>query len=75
MAGTALVYPGWKYVNWGVSFSQHPDIVSGMGAVYLPWALVPPMTVVIVTFIFLVMRTYLVRGDDPFHQVLWVRDA
>ena len=48
-------------------------VVSGMGAVYIPWATVPVMTVVIVTFMFLVMRTFLMRGDDPFHVVLWVR--
>ena len=48
-------------------------VVSGMGAVYIPWATVPVMTVVIVTFMFQVMRTFLMRGDDPFHVVLWVR--
>ena len=73
MAGTALVYPGWKYINWGVHITEHPMVVSGMGAVCIPRATVPVMTVVIVTFIFLVMRTFLMRGDDPFHVVLWVR--
>lgn len=73
MAGTALIYPGWRYVNWGVHITDHPMVVSGMGAVYIPWATVPVMTIVIVTFIFLVMRTFLMRGDDPFHVVLWVR--
>lgn len=73
MAGTALVYPGWTYMNWGVHITANPMVVSGMGAVYIPWATVPVMTVVIVTFIFLVMRTFLMRGDDPFHVVLWVR--
>ncbi|DBB04960.1 TPA: hypothetical protein ACH3X3_010239 [Trebouxia sp. C0006] len=71
MAGTALVSPGWKYINWGVHITEHPMVVSGMGAVYIPWATVPVMTIVIVTFIFLVMRTFLMRGDDPFHVVLW----
>ncbi|KAA6420536.1 MAG: hypothetical protein FRX49_09697 [Trebouxia sp. A1-2] len=71
MAGTALVYPGWTYMNWGVHITANPMVVSGMGAVYIPWATVPVMTVVIVTFIFLVMRTFLMRGDDPFHVVLW----
>ncbi len=73
MAGTALVYPGWRYINWGIHITENPMVVSGMAAVYVPWATVPVMTVVIVTFIFLVMRTFLMRGDDPFHVVLWVR--
>ena len=73
MAGTALVYPGWKYINWGVHITEHPMVVSGTGAVYIPWATVPVMTIVIVTFIFLVMQTFLMRGADPFHVVLWVR--
>lgn len=75
MAGTALIYPGWKEVNWGVHITQNPIVVSGMGAVYVPWVAVPWLTIVIVIFIFLVMRTYLMRGEDPFHQTLWVRVA
>ena len=75
MAGTALVYPGWKYINWGVHIQTHPFQVTGMGAVYVPWAVVPLLTIVVVTFLFLVMRTYLLRGEDPFHTVSWVSAA
>ncbi|DBA79747.1 hypothetical protein WJX77_003194 [Trebouxia sp. C0004] len=71
MAGTALIYPGWRYVNWGVHITDNPMVLSGMGAVYIPWATVPVMAMIIVTFIFLVMRTFLMRRDDPFHIVLW----
>ena len=72
MAGTALVYPGWQCINWGVHLQSAPFVVTGIGAVYVPWAVVPLLTVVLVTFLFLVLRTFLMRGDDPFHQVLWV---
>lgn len=72
LAGTALVYPGWKYIIWGVHITKAPIVVSGMGAVYVPWATVPLMTAVLVTLIFLTMRTFLMRGEDPFHKVLWV---
>lgn len=72
MAGTAMVYPGWKYINWGVHIQSQPLIVTGVGAVYVPWCTVPLLTVVVVTFLFLILRTCLMRGEDPFHNVLWV---
>ena len=72
LAGTALVYPGWTHLNWGLHLTEHPRTYNGMGDVYTPWAVVPVLTTVIVVFIFLTMRTYLMRGEDPFHQTLWV---
>lgn len=78
MIGTALVYPGWKYINWGfhsqISASAWSRI-PGVGAVYMAWATIPLMTVVIVTFFFLALRTFLMRGEDSFHKVLWVSMA
>ena len=75
MVGIALVYPGWKYINWGV----HPrtsasdwSLVPGLGAAYVPWGTVPVLTVVVATFFFLILRTFMMRGEDPFHKVLWV---
>lgn len=78
MIGVALVYPGWNYLNWGSyprTAASAWSLIPGLGAVYVPWVTVPVLTVVIVTFVFLMSRTFLMRGEDPFHKVLWVSAA
>ena len=72
LVGTGLVYPGWNHLYWGLHLTEHPRTYSGMGDVYTPWAVVPVLTTVIVVVMFLTMRTYLMRGEDPFHHTLWV---
>ena len=78
MVGIALVYPGWKYINWGGhprSSASSWSLVPGLGAVYVPWGTVPVLTILLVTFFFLILRMFLMRGEDPFHKVLWVSTA
>ena len=70
--GAAFVFPGVGDIDGGTSLSA-PPFLSGLGPVFLIWLVAPTLTLTLVILLFLMMRTYVMRGEDPFHKVLWVR--
>ncbi len=70
--GAAFVFPGVGHIDGGTSLSA-PPFLSGLGPVFLIWLVAPTLTLTLVILLFLMMRTYVMRGEDPFHKVLWVR--
>jgi len=70
--GAAFVFPGVGDIDGGTSLSA-PPFLSGLGPVFLIWLVAPTLTLTLVILLFLIMRTYVMRGEDPFHKVLWVR--
>lgn len=72
LIGAAFVFPGVGTIDAGTTLSK-PPFLSGLGPVFLVWLVAPFMALTLVTFVFLVLRTSLLRGEDPFHKVLWVR--
>lgn len=71
LLGTLLLYPGLHAVDFG-RVLRDPPFISGLGPIYASWATVPVLAFVCVAFLFLFLRNRLLRGDDPFHKVLWV---
>ncbi|KAL0050688.1 hypothetical protein WJX82_005191 [Trebouxia sp. C0006] len=72
--GAAFVFPGVGDIDGGTSLSA-PPFLSGLGPVFLIWLVAPTLTLTLVILLFLMMRTYVMRGEDPFHKVLWVMPA
>ena len=72
--GAAFVFPGVATIDGGAGLSQ-PPFLSGLGPVFLTWLVGPMLSLTSVTLLFLLMRTCLLRGEDPFHKVLWVSIA
>ncbi|DBA79742.1 hypothetical protein WJX77_004526 [Trebouxia sp. C0004] len=72
--GAAFVFPGVGDIDGGTSLSA-PPFLSGLGPVFLIWLVAPTLTLTLVILMFLMMRTYVMRGEDPFHKVLWVMPA
>lgn len=70
--GTATIFPGWGHIEWGRA-SKTPPFLAGLGPVYLSWLTVPLLALLMVMCIFLPMRAKLLRAEDPFYSVLWVR--
>ena len=74
--GVALIYPGFKSINFGSKTAlSSPPFLSGLGPVYLTWGIAPLLSLTCVTALFLILRTWLLRGEDPFHKVIWVRSS
>lgn len=68
-----MVYPGLKSINFGGGDAlSSPPFLTGLGPVFLTWIVAPLLTLTLVTGVFLIMRTWLLRGEDPFHKVIWV---
>ena len=74
LAGTALVYPGAATIDWGRDLLKKPPFVSGLGPMYIAWIIMPLISCVIGAMCMLSLRNVL-RKEDPFHQVVWVRWA
>lgn len=72
LIGATFVFPGVSTLDAGTSLNK-PPFLSGLGPVFLVWLTGPLMTLTLVTTTFLILRTLLLRGEDPFHKVLWVR--
>lgn len=72
LAGATFVFPGVRCLDGGKWLSA-PPFLSGLGPAFLVWLIAPLMTLTLVTLAFLILRTCLLRGEDPFHKVLWVR--
>lgn len=72
LIGATFVFPGVSTIDAGTTLSK-PPFLSGLGPVFLVWLTAPLMALTLVAFAFLVLRTSLLRGEDPFHKVLWVR--
>lgn len=74
LIGASFVFPGVHTIDGGTSLST-PPFLSGLGPVFLVWLIAPAMALTLVPLVFLLLRTCLLRGEDPFHKVLWVRVA
>ena len=72
LIGATFVFPGVSMLDGGTTLSK-PPFLSGLGPVFLVWLTGPLMTLTLATTLFLILRTFLLRGEDPFHKVLWVR--
>ena len=72
LIGASFVFPGVHTIDGGTSLST-PPFLSGLGPVFLVWLTAPAMALTLVPLVFLLLRTCLLRGEDPFHKVLWVR--
>ena len=71
--GVSLVYPGFNSINFGGKNTlSTPPFLSGLGPVFLTWGIAPLLSLTCVTALFLIMRAWLLRGEDPFHKVIWV---
>ena len=68
--GATIVFPGLIALNFGHFHSV--GHIDGLAAVFLMWVLAPPATVMITSMGFLMMRGSVFRGEDCFHQMLWV---
>ena len=71
LIGATFVFPGVHLLDAGTTLSK-PPFLSGLGPVFLVWLTAPLMALTLVTTVFLILRTFLLRGEDPFHKVLWV---
>ena len=69
--GAAFIFPGVSNIDGGTSLSA-PPFLSGLGPIFLIWLVAPTLTLMLVILLFLLIRTCLMRGEDPFHKVLWV---
>lgn len=72
LVGTACLYPGPDTVDFGSPLLEKPPYLSGLGPVYMSWMFVPTLALICVALFFLTLRTFALRGDDPFYSVLWV---
>ena len=71
LAGTALIYPGPATVDYGSDLLKKPPFVSGLGPIYTAW-LVMPLISFVVGAICMLSARYVLRKEDPFHQIVWV---
>ncbi|KAL3161411.1 hypothetical protein ABBQ32_010301 [Trebouxia sp. C0010 RCD-2024] len=70
LTGATFVFPGMRFLDGGKWLSE-PPFLTGLGPAFLVWLIAPLMTLTLVTLAFLLLRTCLLRGEDPFHKVLW----
>ena len=70
IVGAALVFPGPAAVNFGhfTSINQ----LNGLAADATLWTLSPAVAGVVTSAAFIIIRGAVFRGEDVFHQVLWV---
>ena len=72
LAGTALVFPGEDSIDWGSPFLEKPPFLTGLGPVYIAWVVMPLLSSMFAPLFMLSFKGVL-RKEDLFHQVVWVR--
>ena len=71
LAGSALIFPGSDSIDWGMQTQKSPPFVSGLGPVWVSWAVMPLVSCACVAILMLCFRGIL-RTEDSFHEVVWV---
>ena len=69
--GATFVFPGANQLNAGGT-SLVPPYLTGVGAVFIVWAIAPFLTMCTTSAFYLWNRKMIFRTEDPFHRALWV---
>ncbi|KAL3134291.1 Na+/Pi symporter [Trebouxia sp. C0009 RCD-2024] len=70
--GAAFIYPGLKVIS---SEGVTQPSTSFLIGVLLTWCIAPMLSLTLGAAVFLVVRTWIIRGEDPFHKVIWDDDT
>lgn len=71
LAGSTLIFPGGNKIDWGTPSQKGPPFVSGLGPLWIAYAVMPLITFACVAFLMLRFRRFM-RAEDSFHEVVWV---